>query len=211
MSNTSTKLSNLKQVPLVPFSEVEKVDEMSLSLEEHRASFANRRFLALPLAGALVWFFIGASAPFISEYAKVMSVWLGTGCIFYLGLLFSRFTGENFISQSKQKNPFDLLFLSAIGMSLLVFGIAMPVAQIDHTTIPFTVGILAGLMWMVLSWIIQHWVGYAHAIMRTVGIVIAWYSFPEQRFESISAVIVISYVVSIIALEMRFRQLNKSA
>jgi hypothetical protein len=210
MSNTSAKLSDFSQISAESQSQVTNVNQDMLSLEQHRANFANRRFLALPLAGTLVWFLIGACAPFLSEHAKVMSVWLGTGSIFYLGLIFSRFTGENFIAQGKQKNPFDRLFMCAIVMSLLVFGIAMPVAQLDYTTIPFTVGILAGLMWMVLSWIIQHWVGYVHAIMRTAGIVCVWYAFPEQRFEAISAVIVLSYLVSIVALELRFRNLNKN-
>jgi hypothetical protein len=208
MSNTSAKLSDFNQVTTTTLSPTNCVNQDVLTLEQHRANFANRRFLALPIAGALVWFLIGACSPFLSEYAKVMSVWLGTGAIFYLGLLFSRFTGENFIAQGKQKNPFDHLFICAIGMSLLVFGIAMPVAQLDYTTIPFTVGILAGLMWMVLSWIIQHWVGYVHAIMRTAGIVVVWYMFPEQRFEAISAVIVLSYIISIVALELRFRNLK---
>ena len=177
----------------------------NISLEQHRTLFKNRRFLAMPLAGTIVWSLIGLSSPFLSEAAKVWSIWLGTGSIFYLGLFLSSLTGEHFLQKSKVKNPFDKLFMSAVLMSLLVFAIAMPIAQIDYTTIPLSVGILSGLMWIVLSWTIEHWVGYVHAILRTLGIVLVWYLFPENRFEAIAAVIVFNYAISIYALEQRFK------
>ena len=93
-------------------------------------------------------------------------------------------------------------------MSLLVFAIALPVAAIDHTTLPLSLGILAGLMWMPLSWAIEHWVGYFHSIARTLGIVTAWYCFPEGRIEAISAVIVIVYLISLVALESRYQSIS---
>ena len=89
----------------------------------------------------------------------------------------------------------------------MVFGIALPVAAIDHTTVPLSLGILAGLMWMPLSWAIQHWVGYFHTVARTIAIVTVWYLFPEARVEAISAVIVAIYAISLYALEMRYRNL----
>lgn len=89
----------------------------------------------------------------------------------------------------------------------MVFGIALPVAAIDHTTVPLSLGILAGLMWMPLSWAIQHWVGYFHTITRTASIVAVWYLFPEARVEAISTVIVIIYIISLYALEQRYRKL----
>lgn len=97
-----------------------------------------------------------------------------------------------------------------MAMALLVFAIALPVAAIDHTTLPLSIGILTGLMWMPLSWAIQHWVGYFHTVARTLGILIAWYVFPEARIEAISAVIVAVYLISLVALEVRYRAINRT-
>lgn len=183
----------------------------SSSLEQQRQSFSSRRFLAMPLAGTIVWIIIGLiGATMPVEYA-VWAVWIGAGSTFYLGVGISKLTGEDFLAKNKAKNAFDGLFMSGVVMALLVFAIAMPFASIDHTSIPLTVGVLAGLMWMPLSWIIQHWIGYFHAIVRTLAIVSAWYLFPEQRFVVIPAIIVVVYLISIVVLERRFIKQQRNA
>jgi len=73
--------------------------------------------------------------------------------------MISRFTGENFLDKNKPKNVFDSLFFYCVAMALLVYAIAIPFFRVDYTSLPLTVGILAGLMWVPLSWIIQHWSG----------------------------------------------------
>lgn len=176
-----------------------------LSLEQQREDFKRKRFIAMPLAGTLVWALLGISAPFVSEVTITWMLYLGTGAIFYLGAGLSYLTGERFFDKKMTKNSFDRLFFVGMFMSLLVFAIALPVSTIDHTTLPLSIGILAGLMWMPLSWAIEHWVGYFHTIARTFGIVVAWYLFPEARVEAISAVIVGVYIVSLITLERRFQ------
>ncbi|WP_420933735.1 DUF7010 family protein [Alteromonas sp. A081] len=178
-----------------------------LSLDEQRALFKQNRFIAMPLAGTIVWALLGSAAPFVSEVAITWMLYIGTGAIFYLGAGLSYLTGERFFSKDKPRTSFDTLFFVGMVMSLMVFGIAMPVAAIDHTTVPLTLGILAGLMWMPLSWSIEHWVGYFHTSARTAGIVAAWYLFPDARVEAISAVIVAVYIVSLYALERRYQSL----
>ena len=180
----------------------------NVSLDQQRESFKQKRFIAMPLAGTIVWSIIGINAPFLSEQAITWMLYLGTGAIFYLGAGLSYITGERFFDKKAQKNSFDGLFYVGMIMSLLVFAIALPVAAIDHTTVPLSIGILAGLMWMPWSWIVQHWVGYFHTVTRTLGIVMAWYLFPEARIEAISAVIVAVYIVSLITLERRFQTIN---
>lgn len=160
----------------------------------------------MPLAGTLVWALLGISAPFVSEVTITWMLYLGTGAIFYLGAGLSYLTGERFFDKKMTKNSFDRLFFVGMFMSLMVFAIALPVSTIDHTTLPLSIGILAGLMWMPLSWAIEHWVGYFHTLARTFGIVVAWYLFPEARVEAISAVIVAVYIVSLITLERRFQK-----
>ena len=93
-----------------------------------------------------------------------------------------------------------------VGQALLIFAIAIPFALIEPTSLPLSVGILTGVMWLPLSWIIQHWIGFFHAITRTLGIVAVWYLFPEARFVAIPVVIVAVYAVSMVVLEARWRK-----
>ena len=74
-------------------------------------------------------------------------------------MLLSRFTGENFLDKSRPKNAFDSLFMLTVKMSLLVYAIAIPFFLRDYTSLPLSVGILTGLMWLPISWIIRHWIG----------------------------------------------------
>ncbi len=59
-----------------------------------------------------------------------------------------------------------------------------------------------------VGWIIQHWIGIVHGVMRTVLIVAVWYLFPEDRFLAVSLVIIGLYVFAITVLEMRWRALQ---
>jgi len=95
-------------------------------------------------------------------------------------------------------------------MALLVYAIAVPFFRVDYTSLPLTVGILAGLMWVPLSWIIQHWVGIFHTVARTVLVTAGWYLSPHHRFVVIPAVIGGVYVVTIVILEQRWRAVSRS-
>jgi ethanolamine transporter EutH len=121
-------------------------------------------------------------------------------------LFLSRFTGENFLDKQRPKNVFDGLFLHTVAMAVLVY--AIPFFQADYTSLPLTVGILSGLMWLPFSWIIGHWVSAFHALTRTGLVTAAWYLFPTLRFVVIPAVIVMRYAVTIIVLEARWRRIR---
>ena len=175
------------------------------SLDEQRAEYARRRGLAMPLAGLIVWTLIGIAGAFLPPILAVWSLFIGTGFIVYLGIILSRFTGEDFLAKNKPKNAFDSLFFHGVGEALLVFAIAIPFFRLDYTSLPLTVGILAGLMWVPFSWIIQHWVGIFHAVVRTALVTAAWYLAPHHRFVVIPAVIVGVYFVTIVILERRWR------
>lgn len=77
------------------------------SLEEQRAEYARRRGLAMPLAGLVVWTLIGVAGACLPPTLAVWSLFVGAGFIAYLGIMFSRFTGENFLDKNKPKNVFD--------------------------------------------------------------------------------------------------------
>ena len=191
-------------------SSITPAQNASIPLEQQREDFKKNRFIAMPLAGTVVWALLGISAPFVSELTITWLLYIGTGAIFYLGAGLSYLTGERFFAKKEVKNSFDRLFFVGMIMSLMVFAIALPVAAIDHTTVPLSIGILAGLMWMPLSWAIEHWIGYIHTLTRTFGIVAAWYLFPDARVEAISAVIVAVYIVSLITLERRFQSIKSN-
>jgi hypothetical protein len=121
----------------------------------------------------------------------------------FIGMFLSRFTGEHFPSRSRAMNAFNGLFFYSVVMALLVFAIAIPFFLQDYTSLPLTVSILTGLMWLPLSWIIQHWVGIFHAVARMVLVTLAWYIAPNPRFVVVPAIIIVIYVVTIAILETR--------
>ncbi|UOR07258.1 hypothetical protein MUN82_09195 [Hymenobacter aerilatus] len=182
------------------------------SLAQQRTQFASRRLLAMPLAGTLAWAVVGVAGLTLSSPLQlVWTLYLSTGSIVYLGMFFSRFTGEHFLDRTKPKNEFDTLFFSTVAMSLLVYALAIPFALTDYTSLPLTVGVLTGLMWLPLSWIIRHWVGVFHAVARTVLVLAAWYAFPAQRFVIIPFLIVGLYVATILILEYRWRAVRQQS
>lgn len=173
------------------------------TLEEQRRAFANGKFLATPLAGLIVWLIIGIAGIMLPVTAAVWVLFIGTGSIVYLGMFLSRFTGENFLDKNKPKNTFDKLFFFTVGQAMLVYAIAIPFFMVDYTSLPLTVGILTGLMWLPFSWIIEHWVGIFHSIVRTVVVLLLWYALPDHRFVSIPFAIVLIYIITIIILKGR--------
>lgn len=180
------------------------------SLDVQREELSRRRFLAMPLAGAIAWLIVGVVGAFLPPVYAVWTLFIATGCIAYLGMFLSRFTGENFLDKARPKNAFDSLFMLTVLMALLVYAIAIPFFLLDYTSLPLSVGILTGLMWAPVSWLISHWVGLAHAVSRTVLVLAAWYLFPEQRFVVIPVLIVTIYLFTIVVLEARWRNLQRS-
>lgn len=176
---------------------------MRSTLEEQRIKFSNRKFIATPLAGLIIWTIIGFIGIFFSDFVAVWSIFIGTGSIVYLGLFLSKFTGENFLDKEKPKNEFDTLFLFTVGQAILVYSIAIPFFLVDYSSLPLTVGILTGLMWVPFSWIIKHWIGVFHTMIRTILILLLWYLLPEYRFIAIPFGIVLIYIMTIIILNKR--------
>jgi hypothetical protein len=179
---------------------------MPRTLEEQRREFSQRRGLAMPLAGAVAWTIVGVGSAFLPPIWKVWVLFGATGFIAGLGIFFSRFTGENFLDKQRPKNVFDGLFFRTVGEALLVYAIAIPFFLLDYTSLPLSVGILSGLMWLPLSWIIGHWIGTFHTLARTALVTASWYLFPNHRFVAVPAAIVAVYAVTIVVLEARWRR-----
>ena len=101
------------------------------TLEQQRIDFANRSFLATPLAGLIAWTVTGIAALILPIYYTVWTLFIATGSIAYLGMFISKFTGENFLDKKKPKNEFDQLFMFTILQAVLVYSIALPFFIID--------------------------------------------------------------------------------
>ncbi len=178
------------------------------TLDQYREEYKRKKLITMPIAGTIVWFALGVLALFIPSSAMVLPLYIGTGSIFYLALFLSRFTGEKLLVKKEDRNPFDNLFLYTLGMSLFGFAIAIPFGIQDYTSLPLSIGIISGLMWLPLSWTLEHNVGAVHTVLRTVLIVIVWYLLPEHRFVTIPFVIVFVYSISLFQLVNRYRQVN---
>lgn len=184
---------------------------MKRTLDVQRSEFSNQKFLATPVAGLIVWTIIGIVGVFFSDVVAVWSIFIGTGSIVYLGLFLSKFTGENFLDRNKPKNEFDTLFLFTAGQAILVYSIAIPFFLVDYSSLPMTVGILTGLMWLPFSWIIKHWSGIFHTLMRIVVVLSLWYLMPGYRFTAIPFGIVLIYAITLLILRNRFKTRVKTS
>lgn len=173
------------------------------SLDAQHAAFLDSRFLAMPVAGAIAWTLIGIAGAFLPLQLAVWALFLGTGMIFYLGLAVARLTGEDLLGRRRKGNYFDQLFLLTVASALLVYAVAIPFFLVEPTSLPLSVGVLTGLMWVPFSGLIRHWIGLFHGVARTALVVAAWYLFPSARFVAVPVVIVAVYLVTILVLARR--------
>mgnify|MGYP003393452135 CR=1 FL=1 len=173
------------------------------TLEEQKEEFKSKKLLASPIAGLIAWLIVAISGIFFPDNITVWVLFIATGSIVYLSMAVSKLTGEDYLDKRKPKNTFDNLFFLTVAQAILVYSIAIPFFIVDYTSLPLTVGILTGLMWVPLTWIIDHWVGLFHSIVRTILVLILWYLFPSDRFVVIPIAIIIVYIVSIIILKNR--------
>ena len=180
-----------------------------ITLDEQYAAFTHNRFIAMPIAGTIAWFFIGVAGFFLPIHQAALALYIGTGSIFYLGLGVAKLTGEDLLGRERKTDFFDRIFMQAMGASLMVFAIAIPFALIEPTSLPLSIGILTGTMWLPFSGLIRHWVGIFHTVTRTILILVAWYLFPEARFVVIPGVIVFVYLISIYVLVRRYDALSR--
>lgn len=175
------------------------------TLEQYRDEYKQKKMLAMPIAGCFMWALLGILGMFIDSEYMGLVIFIGTGMIFYIALGVAKLTNETLLVKKAERNPFDNLFLSTVIMSLMGYGLVIPMAKLDHTTVPLSVGIISGLMWLPLSWTLQHPLGVIHTVTRTVSLVTLWYLFPEDRFVALPFAIVIIYLFSIYQLYTRWQ------
>lgn len=175
-----------------------------MTLDQELAAFRNRRFLAMPLAGSIAWLGVLAAGQLLDARWHLLSVYMLTGFIAYLGMGISKLTGEDFLAK-KNKNRFDGLFFLFVGQALLAYAIAIPFALKDPSSAVFAVGMLTGFMWLPCAWLIGHKVCAVHAIARTLAILAAWLLAPTQGMVWVPLIVLASYGFTIPVLERRWQ------
>lgn len=179
------------------------------SLEQQLIEFRSKRFLAMPLSGAIIWALIGMSSFVLSPSQQVLATFIGTGSIVYLAMAISRLTGENIsFQQNSERNWFDSIFLAGVGMSFLVFAISIPLFMENYQALPFALAVQTGLMWLVFGVLAKAPVAYVHTVVRTVACVAAYLTMPQHSFWLQPLIVVLCYGFTIPVLELRYRALQ---
>lgn len=176
--------------------------EQTRTLEEMRIEFerAGGRTLSFPIAGTIAWTATGIFGALLPEDEASIALFICNGLIFPLSLMIARFLGEDVLSSN---NDLDRLFGRGIIMVNLVWAIAIPFWLVLPSSLPLSVGILAGLHWLIYGWIVQHRVGMFHAVTRTVLVAACWFLLPDHRFVAIPAVLVLLYLITVYVLATR--------
>ncbi|WP_031567261.1 DUF7010 family protein [Rheinheimera texasensis] len=176
------------------------------TLDQQLIEFRSKRYLAMPLSGAIIWALIGGLSFVLTPYQQVMATFIGTGSIIYLAMAISRLTGENISFQKNtERNWFDTVFLAAVGMSFLVFAISIPLFMENYQALPFALAVQTGLMWLVFGVLAKAPVAYLHTMVRTVACVAAYLALPEHSFWLQPLIVVLCYGFTIPVLELRYR------
>lgn len=172
-------------------------------LEALRADFdlRSKRSLSMPAAGLVVWAAIGILSLFLRPGAAVYALVFGTGAIFPVALLIAKWRGEELVNNT---NPLAKLMGVCVLMVNLLWAVHIPLLLRAPEFVPLSLGVGLGLHWMVYSWIIQHPLGYQHAILRSLGLVLAWFAFPDTIVTASAAVVVTAYALTLV--QMRGRQ-----
>lgn len=183
----------------------------TISLEQHLQNYKDRRFLAIPLAGMIVWSLLIITGSMFTLHMQTWAIYIGTGSIVYLGLGLSKLTGESVkFEGNAQRNPFDTIFLASVGMTFLTFAISIFLAIENPYALPFAIAVQSGLMWLVHGAITGIKVCVAHSIVRTVLCTIAFVLYPKESFVLQPIIVVFCYAFTILVMEKRWSQMQKA-
>ncbi|GGM77730.1 DUF7010 family protein [Shewanella xiamenensis] len=176
------------------------------SLDQQLIEYRQKRALAMPVSGMIVWTLLFILSFILPASQMVMATFIGTGSIVYLAMGVSRLTGENIsFKKSTDRNWFETVFLAAMGMSFLTFSISIPFFMENYLALPFALAVQTGLMWLVFGVLAAQKVAIVHAIVRTVACVAAFMLWPELSFQLQPLIVVVCYGFSIPLMERRWK------
>ena len=176
------------------------------SLDQQLIEYRQKRALAMPLSGMIVWTLLFILSFILPASQMVMATFIGTGSIVYLAMGVSRLTGENIsFKKSTDRKWFETVVLAAMGMSFLTFSISIPFFMENYLALPFALAVQTGLMWLVFGVLAAQKVAIVHAIVRAVACVAAFMLWPELSFQLQPLIVVVCYGFSIPLMERRWK------
>lgn len=165
-------------------------------LEQDRSEFIRRsgRFLAFPLAGALVWGAVGFASLFLSTRTGLFVLVFASGAIFPLALGFARLLGQEvFIKNNRFATLIGLCVLMVNLLWVLHFILVLRLPSVA----PLSIAIALGLHWIVFGWILGHSLGLTHTLLRTVLCTAASLLLPSYPIAGVAAAVVLSYLITV--------------
>ena len=154
----------------------------------------------MPMAGALVWTVVGMLGLVLPERTAIYALLFATGGIFPVAIGIAALKGEQLLSNN---NPLAKLMGACVFMVNLLWAIHIPLLLRAPTLVPLSVAIGLGLHWVVYSWITRHSIGYQHAVIRTVGALVAWWMFPGNVVTACATAVVLAYGYAIYVMATR--------
>lgn len=175
------------------------------TLESQRQDFIRHsgRFLAFPLAGAIVWLAVGVVSFLVPPATRTYVVLFGTGAIFPLALAIARLTHQDIFQPG---NPFAALMGLSVMMVNLLWALHLLLVVRLPDVVPLSIALALGIHWIVFGWIIQSPLGLAHAITRTLLCTAAFLMFPGHAVSAVAFAVVFCYAFTIVQLLTRFRR-----
>jgi hypothetical protein len=176
-----------------------------MNMETDRIEFIKKsgRFLAFPIAGAVVWLVLGSLSLLVSQTNALYLLLFGSGAIFPLALALSKLTGQEvFIKE----NVFGQLAGLLVLMVNLLWALHIVLVVQFPQAVPLSIAIGLGLHWIVYSWIVQAPFGIIHAILRTLLCTVAYFMFPEIQLFAIALAVVFAYSVTLFQLVSFFKK-----
>lgn len=155
------------------------------------------RFLAFPLAGAVVWAVVGGAALLLDARTELLVLIFGTGAIFPLALGVAKLTGQRVFQPG---NP----YASLMGLSVLMVNVLWCLHFIlvyrAPALVPLSVALALGLHWIIFGWIIRHPLGIRHTLLRATLCTAAFLLWPSQPVAGVAFAVVACYSITLVEL-----------
>jgi len=175
------------------------------SLDKDRHEFIQKsgRFLAFPIAGAIVWLAVGFASLMLSPQKSLLVLLFGTGTIFPLALGLAQLTKQEVFLKN---NRFGTLAGQSVLMVNLLWALHLSLVYTAPEIVPLSIAIGLGLHWVIYSWIVEASFGIIHATVRTVLCTVAYHLFPSHQLFAVAVAVVMCYAMTCFQLVVLFRK-----
>jgi len=173
--------------------------ESSLTIETERKAYiaASGRFLAFPIAGAIVWSAVALAGLALPARTALYVLLFGSGAIFPIALGISQLTGQKIMLKGN-------VLADLMGQCVLMVNLLWPLHFLIVYKAPslaaLSIALGLGLHWIVFGWIIRHPLGLRHTLLRTALCVCAHVFCTGHELSAVATAVVLSYLITLIEL-----------